>query len=185
MNTGATAVSVLTDKNFFQGDIRFLKDIAGIKSVPLLRKDFMIDEYQIFEAKSNGSDFILLISEILSANQLKELTHAAFENDLEVLLELHSEDELSKIDFSLNKIIGINNRDLKDFSVDLNTSISIAEKLPEDIIVVSESGISEKDDLERIKDSPVRAILVGEHLMKAGKIEDKLKQLIEWCYRES
>ena len=185
MNNSVNGVSVLTDKNFFKGDIKYLNDIAGIKSVPLLRKDFIIDELQVFEAKSNGADFILLIAEILSENQIKELTHAAFESDLEVLLELHSEEELGKIDFSLNNLIGINNRDLKDFSVNLKTSISIAENLPENVIVVSESGISEEDDLKRLKDSPVQAILVGEHLMKANNIEDNLKQLIEWCNRES
>lgn len=184
MTNLVNGISVLTDRNFFKGDINFLREIAGIKTVPLLRKDFIIDEYQIFEAKSNGADFILLIAEVLSENQIKELTHAAFETDLEVLLELHSEEELSRIDFDINKLIGINNRDLRNFSVDLNTSIIISENIGNDIIVISESGISEKKDIERLKESKINGVLVGEHLMKAEDIQNELKQLKEWCNRE-
>lgn len=179
------AVSILTDRNFFQGDISYLRDAAAVKNCPLLRKDFIIDEYQIYEAKSNGADVILLIAEALSANQISELTHAALETDLEVLLELHSESQLSKINFELNKIIGINNRNLEDFSVDLKTTAAISEKLPDDVLVVSESGIKTESDIDMIKGYPVDAILVGEHLMSSENIEDSLKQLKEWCVRES
>ena len=185
LNNEVNAISILTDINFFQGNINYLRDIAKIKSAPLLRKDFIIDEYQVIEAKSNGADAILLISEALSASQINELSHAAFETDLEVLLELHSGEQLSKIDFSLNKIIGINNRDLTTFYVDLKTTLSIAENIPDDIALISESGISRQDDLERLKDSPVDGILVGEHLMKSPNITDSIKQLKEWCYREN
>ena len=179
------AISVLTDKNFFQGDITYLSDIAKIKSCPLLRKDFIIDEFQVYEAKASGADVILLIAEALSKSQIGELTHAALENDLEVLLELHSESQLKKIDLDLNGIIGINNRNLENFEVDLNTTSDICGKLPEDIIIVSESGIKSRGDLEIIKDLPVNAILVGEHLMSSGNIDETLDKLKEWCIRES
>ncbi len=179
------AVSVLTDKNFFQGDIKYLREIAGIKSCPLLRKDFIIDEYQVYEAKSNGADVILLIAEALSKSQIRELTHAADETDLEVLLELHSESQLSKIDFNLNRIIGINNRNLENFNVDLKTTAEICSSLPENVIIISESGIKSDDDIMYIKELPVNAILVGEHLMSAGNIEESIQQLKEWCKRES
>jgi indole-3-glycerol phosphate synthase len=185
INTGVDAISILTDENFFQGDILYLREIAGFKACPLLRKDFIIDVYQVYEAKSNGADVILLIAEALSKNQISELTHAAIESDLEVLLELHSESQLNKIDLRLNKIIGINNRDLATFAVDLNTTSEISEKLPEDTIIVSESGIKSEADLERLKGLPVNAILVGEHLMSSDNIEYSLKQLKEWCIRES
>ena len=179
------AVSVLTDKKFFQGDISFLNDIAKIKQTPLLRKDFIIDEYQVFESKANGADFILLICEALSKNQIRDLTQSALETGLEVLLELHSEEQLSKIDFQLNKIIGVNNRNLEDFSVNLSTTEKIARHLPDDVIIVSESGISKKEDIDFIHSAKAKAILVGEHLMKAEDIKSKLKELKQWCSNES
>lgn len=179
------AVSVLTDVNFFKGSIQYLNDIAKFKEAPLLRKDFIIDEYQIFEAKSNGADAILLIAEALSQTQIKELTLAAIETGLDILLELHSEEEIKKIDFGLNKIIGINNRDLKTFSVILDTTFKISEKLPDEILIVSESGINNQDDIEKLKDSRTNAILVGEHFMKAGSPDDEIKRFKEWCSRES
>jgi indole-3-glycerol phosphate synthase len=180
-NNGADGVSVLTDEKFFKGNISFLNDIAKIKSVPLLRKDFIIDEYQIYEAKAFGADFILLISEVLSQNQIAELTNAAYEIGLEVLLELHSEEQLNKIDFNLIKLIGINNRNLNDFSVDLNTCINISHNLPEDVLVVAESGINKKEDVQLLNKSNINAILVGEYLMRSENITDALMQLKKWC----
>ncbi len=182
---GANAVSVLTDENFFNGKLDYLNEIASFKSLPLLRKDFIIDEYQIFQSKSFGADFILLISEILSKNQIAELTQAAYEIGLEVLLELHSEEQLSKIDFNLNKLIGINNRNLDDFSVDLNTCIKISQNLPEGIMVVAESGINKEADVQLLNNSNIDAILVGEYLMRSENIDAALKQLIKWCRNEN
>lgn len=179
------AISILTDVNFFKGSINFLNEIAHVKNKPLLRKDFIIDEYQVFEAKSNGADIILLIAEALSTSQIEELTHAAKESDLEVLLELHAEEQLSKINFEQNKIIGINNRNLADFSVKLSTTIEIADKLPDDVLIISESGISSMEDINRLKDSRTNGILVGEHLMRSNNIADSLKELKEWCYHEN
>jgi indole-3-glycerol phosphate synthase len=179
------AISVLTDQNFFKGDKGFLREIAGMKIKPLLRKDFIIDEFQVYEAKSNGADLILLIAEALSEFQIQELTHAAMENNLEVLLELHSASQLGKINFSLNSLIGINNRNLETFDTDLNTTVKLSKRLPENVILVSESGIKNEDDIKRLKDTKTNAILVGEHLMKSESIKDSIKQLKEWCSLES
>ncbi len=182
---GVNAVSVLTDEKFFKGKIDYLKDIARFKSLPLLRKDFIIDEYQIFQSKAFGADFILLISEILSKNQIAELTHAAYEIGLEVLLELHSEEQLNKIDFNLNKLIGINNRNLNDFSVDLNTCINISHNLPEGVMVVAESGINKKEDVQLLNKNNINAILVGEYLMCSENIDSALVKLKKWCQNEN
>lgn len=178
-------ISVLTDKNFFKGSIDYLYDIAKIKSTPLLRKDFIIDEYQIFESKANGADVILLICEILSDTQVKELTHAANELNLEVLLELHSKKEMHKIDVSIHKIVGINNRDLKTFKVDINNSINISKLLPNEISLVAESGFSDKSSINKVRKEKIDALLVGEHFMRARNISDEVKQFKEWCSRES
>ena len=185
MSKGADAISVLTDKEFFLGDISFLDEIARIKTVPLLRKDFIVDEFQILEAKANGADAILLIAEALSKNQIKELSNIAEENDLEVLLEIHSEKQLDKIDFELNNIIGINNRNLETFEVDLNTTVRIATMLPSDILIVSESGINSKQDIELLKNQLIDGVLIGEHLMRSGELDKSLQQLKEWCIYES
>jgi len=185
MKQKVDAISVLTDECFFKGNIKFLYDIATIKSLPLLRKDFIIDEYQVFEAKANGADAILLIAESLSKNQIHELTNAAMDVDLEVLLELHSILELHKIDFEQNRIIGINNRDLKNFTVDLNVTNEIGEFVPKENMLVSESGIKTKIDIDFIKKSNTAAILVGEHLMASQNIGDAVKDLKEWCNNEN
>lgn len=185
MENEVEAISILTDVNFFKGNLNYLRDIAKIKSVPLLRKDFIIDEYQIFEAKSNGADVILLIAELLSSAQINELTEAAKENDLEVLLELHSLDEIKKVNFAKNEIIGINNRDLKSFEVDIKTTEIISKNLPDNVLVISESGIRTSDDVDFIKRTKAKAILVGEHLMKNKNISDSVKRLKDWCSIES
>jgi len=179
----ADAISVLTDKTFFHGSISYLNDIAKIKSIPLLRKDFIIDEYQVFEAKSNGADAILLISEILSKTQITELSDAAVELGMSVLLEMHSEDQINKIDFTKNRIIGINNRDLTKFKTDLKTTELISEKIDNDAILVSESGINTKDDIDFIKRINVDAVLIGEHFMRDENIGDSLKQMKRYCQK--
>ncbi len=175
------AVSVLTDRNFFQGDITYLQDIARIKSAPLLRKDFLIHEYQIFEAKSNGADIVLLIAEALSTNQIQELTCAADEIGLETLLEFHSENQLEKIDFDRNDLIGINNRNLDDFSTDLNSTVNISRILPANVTLISESGIRNEKDIEILRQTRAKAILVGEHLMSATDTRKSLQELKKWC----
>jgi indole-3-glycerol phosphate synthase len=181
MKAGADAVSVLTDKLFFQGDISHLKDIAEIKIVPLLRKDFIIDEFQILEAKANGADAVLLIAEALSKKQVDELTSIAFDNRLQVLLEVHSPAQLEKINYDKNKIIGINNRDLTNFRVDINTTKEIAKLIPAGVTIVSESGFTTKGDLDFIKNTDTHAVLVGEFFMRNHDIEYSLTQFLDWC----
>jgi indole-3-glycerol phosphate synthase len=178
-------ISVLTDKKYFQGNISYLRDIAELKSKPLLRKDFIIDEYQVLEAKANGADVILLISEALTENQIKELTFAAIEVGIEVLLELHSENQLDKIDFELNRFIGINNRNLESFNTNIETTEKLSALIPDYITLVSESGIHSEPDLFRLRKADVDAVLVGEFLMRTGDITKNIKELKNWCNVES
>lgn len=187
-NIGVDVISVLTDKHFFQGDIQYLNSIAARFDIPLLRKDFLIDEYQVFEAKSNGADVILLIAEILSPSQICELTAAAKELNMSVLLELHSSSQFDKIDFSKNQLIGINNRDLTTFKVDVLTSARISEKLKSfnpDLVVIAESGFKSESEINNVKNSGVDGLLVGEHFMRAKNIGDSVKRFMEWCRYES
>lgn len=173
-------ISVLTDNFFFMGSAEYLKDISRISPEPILRKDFIIDEIQIFESKSIGADAILLIAEILSKSQIEELTLSASELGLDILLELHSEEQLEKIDFSLNKMIGINNRNLETFKVDLNTTSVILKNIPRETVIISESGISTKEDVEFIKNSGVDGMLVGESIMRSNDIKNRLMELQSW-----
>ncbi len=181
MECSVQAISILTDNTFFKGHINFLKEIARIKTVPLLRKDFIIDELQIFEAKAAGADAILLIAEALSKNQIENLTAAAFECGMEVLLELHSTSQLDKIDFSKNNLIGINNRNLETFDVDLKTTLNVSKHLPDHVTIVSESGINNKEDIDKLKKTKVNAVLIGEHFMKSNNIKDTVKEFIQFC----
>jgi indole-3-glycerol phosphate synthase len=181
----ATAISVLTDRNFFQGDIEYLRRIAAICRIPLLRKDFILDEYQVYEARAAGADAILLIAEILSASQITELSHAAASVDLDVLLELHGKEQLEKINLPAHRLIGINNRNLSDLSVDPQTAIQIKEFLPAEIITVAESGIREKSQIEKIKRAGIQAILVGGHLLRAIDPGQALHELKQWCNDEN
>jgi len=179
------AVSILTDETFFQGSTKFLSEIANFKSAPLLRKDFIIDALQVYESKSIGADFILLIAEILSPTQISELTLAACELGMEVLLELHSTSQISKINFGTNKLIGINNRNLDTFQVELSATMEIINKLPDYVSIVSESGIKQKSDIELLRKTNAKAVLVGEHLMASGNIDKTLKEIIGWCKDEN
>jgi indole-3-glycerol phosphate synthase len=183
MTAGADAISVLTDRTFFQGSLEILNQIAQFRTLPLLRKDFIIDDMQIFESKANGADAVLLIAEILSATQIEELTHAAHEAGLGVLLEIHGVDQIQKIQFEHNPLIGINNRNLNDFSVTLDTTENISNVLPEDITSVAESGIDGEESVELIQKTRVDAILVGEFLMRQESVAEALRLLKRWCQR--
>jgi len=175
------AISVLTDKTFFQGDITFLKQIALHKKQPLLRKDFIIDEYQILEARANGADAVLLIAEILSPEEIRDFTQSILDLGMEPLLELHSARQLDKIDLGYNQIIGINNRDLSNFTVDLATTKKISGLLPDHITLVAESGIDQQQDLDFLKQCKIDAILIGEHLMRASDIGASIVEVKGWC----
>lgn len=183
--SGTDAISVLTDEKYFMGSIDFLKQISGKKTKPLLRKDFIIDPLQVYQSKASGADAILLISELLTQQQISDLTQLAGELNMEVLLEIHSERQLEKIDFSLNKLIGINNRNLENFVTDLNTTVGLSKIIPEDTVLVSESGISNRDDFEVLKDTRVDAVLVGEYFMRSGNIASSMKYIQNWGKREN
>lgn len=185
IKSGADSISILTDENFFQGSTEYLTDIAEFKTIPLLRKDFIIDEYQVYQAKSIGADAILLICEILSQSQISELTSAAEEQGMSVLLEMHSAEQISKINFEMNRIIGVNNRDLTKFETDLKSTKEISSLLPSNIVLVSESGITSKSDMEYIRSQNVNAILVGEHFMRSNDIAESVSQMKEYCNYEN
>ncbi|KAF0153260.1 MAG: indole-3-glycerol phosphate synthase [Ignavibacteria bacterium] len=177
------AISVLTDQKFFQGDISYLSGIAKFKTLPLLRKDFIIDEFQILEAKAFGADAVLLICEALSQNQITELTHCAKEIGLEVLLEFHSQSQIAKVNFKLNDMIGINNRNLETFAVDINSTLNLLDNIPNGVTVVSESGITSRAVLDKIKSSQINAVLVGEHFIRSQHIKKNLSQFKAWCVK--
>ena len=179
------AISVLTDEIFFQGNINYLKKIAQIKTIPLLRKDFIIDEMQIHQAKAFGADAILLICEALDKSAITELTLCAKEIGMDVLLELHSEKQLEKIGQNINKIIGVNNRNLETFEVNLTTSINLRQSFNEDIFFVSESGITTQKDIFELKQINTNAVLVGEHFMRQENIGSAIQEFKSWCRYES
>jgi len=174
---GAAAISVLTEPFYFQGSSRYLQEVSKTVSLPLLRKDFIVDPYQIYEAKCLGASAILLICAILSQKQLEEYFKLADQLGLSVVTEAHDERE---IDMALSagvRIIGVNNRDLKTFQVDLENSIRLRKKVPPEILFVSESGIRDADDIRVLRDHGVNAVLLGETLMRAPDKAAALKKL--------
>jgi indole-3-glycerol phosphate synthase len=175
---GASCLSVLTDEKFFQGSLDYLRQIRAAVKLPLLRKDFIIDERQILEAIEWGADAILLIVAILTDAQLAKFHALAIEAGLAVLVEVHDEDELERALKISPALIGVNNRNLKTFQVDLATTEGLAKKVGAGKILVAESGIHTRADVERLKKSGANAILVGESLMKNGDIQTKVRELI-------
>ena len=175
---GASAISVLTEKKYFQGSIDHLAEIRKEVSIPLLRKDFIFDPYQIYESCAYGADALLLIVSILSREQLKELLTLSGRLGLSCLVEVHNEKEAETALHSCTGIIGINNRDLDTFTVDIDTTQRLRSMIPGDRIVVSESGIKSRRDVEKIKGWGVDAILVGEALVTSGNIPETMKGLI-------
>jgi len=164
---GAGAISVLTEPYFFKGCEHYLTEIKQIVKIPVLRKDFIVDEYMIYEAKKIGADAILLICAILEKSQLKEYIELAEGLGLSVLVEVHDESEILMAIEAGAKIIGVNNRDLRDFTVDIQNSIRLKKLVSPDILFVSESGIKTHDDIEILKESGINAVLIGETLMKS------------------
>ncbi len=179
IKSGAMALSILTDKSYFGGSADDLVLARNLANIPILRKDFIIDPYQIIEAKALGADFILLIAEILTSTQIAEFANLAHECGLEVLLELHSESEIKKYHESI-QFLGINNRDLKTFVTDIDTSIKLFPKLPSQPIKVSESGLKNVKDIEILSQCGYEGYLIGEHLMTAddtGLFMSQLKSI--------
>jgi indole-3-glycerol phosphate synthase len=175
---GAAAISLLTDKRFFQGDLEQLPLLKRAVSLPILRKDFIIDEVQVREAFSYGADAILLIARILSQQQLKELMSVCREFGMAPLTEVHDRHDLEKAIACGADIIGINNRDLDSFKVDINTTLVIAPLVPENCIVVSESGIENEGDILSLKKTGVHAVLVGSALMRSDELKCKTAELV-------
>ncbi len=172
---GASCLSVLTDEKFFQGSLDYLRQIRAAVKLPLLRKDFIIDERQILEAIEWGADAILLIVAILTDEQLAKFHSLAIEAGLAVLVEVHDEEELERALKISPPLIGVNNRNLKTFKVDLATTEKLAKKISAGEILVAESGIHSRADVERLKKCGAKAILVGESLMKNGDIKAKVR----------
>ena len=163
---GAAALSILTEEDFFLGSIEYLKEVKAITSLPILRKDFMVDEYQIFEAKLMGADCILLIASILSDAQITAFVTLAEELELDYLIEVHDEVELSRVEDFQEAMIGVNNRDLKTFTVDLDNSVRLKHKFEHSNIFIAESGIKNQDDIDYLKSHQIHAFLIGESLMR-------------------
>ncbi|MCQ4574861.1 MAG: indole-3-glycerol phosphate synthase TrpC [Candidatus Brocadiales bacterium] len=177
---GATAISVLTDEKFFHGRLAHLEDVRRVVRLPLLRKDFIIDEYQLVEARTSGADAVLLIAAILDEKKLEALLSSAGRLGLNCLVEVHTEGELKKVLDTPATLVGINNRDLHTFKTDLETTIRLRPLVPEDRTVVSESGIKSRGDVRRLEDAGVDAILVGEALVQSEDIERDIRELMGW-----
>ena len=174
---GADCVSVLTEPEWFLGSDRYLEEIAHTVGIPCLRKDFTVDEYMIYEAKLLGASAVLLICSILDAEQLKEYIGVADSLGLSSLVEAHDEREIAAAVGAGVRVIGVNNRNLKDFTVDTGNSGKLRSLVPDDIVYVSESGVSDAADVKRLYDAHVDAVLIGEALMRASDRKAKLAEL--------
>jgi indole-3-glycerol phosphate synthase len=179
-SNGAAAISVLTDGKYFMGSLDYLRNIrkALDTPIPLLRKDFIVDEYQVYEARAAGADAILLIVAILGPEKLTELLGLSHRLGMKCLVEIHNERECEIAVKSTAGIIGINNRDLRTFTVDIETTGKLRQLIPADRIVVSESGIKNRNDIERLKGWNVDAVLIGESLMASSNIATAMKEFL-------
>ena len=178
---GAVAISVLTEPKYFQGSIDYIKQIGdtlGDRSIPLLRKDFILDPYQIYQTRAYGADSLLLIVAILEPGELRELLSLSHQLGMRCLVEVHNEDELEVALGSGAGIIGINNRDLNTFEVDIATTERLRPLIPSDRIVVSESGIKNRNDMEKLKEWGVNAALIGDALMSSPDIAAKMREFL-------
>lgn len=173
---GASAISVLTERHFFKGNIDYLPLVKKATSLPVLRKDFIIDPYQVYESNIYGADAILLIAAALSFNELKNLIELTNELGMEALVEVHNKDDLEKAISTGANVIGINNRDLKSLKVDLNTSLELIKHIPKERFTVTESGIDNREELLTLKEAGFNAALIGTSLMQAKDIGEKLRE---------
>jgi indole-3-glycerol phosphate synthase len=173
-NSGANAISVLTEPHYFKGDLEYLTQIRRYVPTPLLRKDFIVDKYQIVEALVYGADFILLIAKALSTKELKELYDYALHVGLEVLVEIHDTEDLTKAMKCGANIIGINHRNLQSFEMDMTLCDKLIPMIPNGKIIVAESGVSDVDTIKRLSSIGADAFLIGEHFMRVPSIEEEL-----------
>ena len=174
---GADAVSVLTDEKFFYGSLDYIPLVRQEIKLPVIRKDFIIHELQIEEAGNYGADAILLIAAILDQNQIRDYLQMSTELGMDALVEVHDEKELEKSLIAGSRLIGINNRDLRDFTVDLQTTIRLRRDIPDSIPVVSESGIKSREDMKMLEDESIAAALIGETFMRSGDREAALREI--------
>ena len=165
---GASALSILTEEDFFMGSVSYLKDVKKITNLPILRKDFMIDEYQIYESKLIGADCILLIASILSDQQIKDFINISQQLELDYLIEVHDENELRRVEHFEDALIGVNNRNLKTFEVDLDNSVLLRNAFKQKNIFIAESGIKSREDINYLKLNNINVFLIGESLMRGS-----------------
>lgn len=178
--SGATCLSILTDEKYFMGSNQYLQDVRAISNLPILRKDFIIDTYQIHEAKMLGADCILLIVAMLDDAKLRELEECAFDIGLSVLIEIHDEEELERASKLKSKLLGINNRDLKTLKVDIETSLLLCEKVSADYVLVSESGIKDGLDIDLLQQAGINCFLIGEHFMRQKNIGKAVSDILKF-----
>lgn len=178
VKAGASALSILTDKKFFGGSLKDIRTARPLAEIPILRKDFIIDEYQLYQAKIVGADAVLLIAAALEPEKCNELTEKAHSLGLEVLLEIHSADELGYINKEID-MVGINNRNLGTFFTDVENSFRLAGQLPQDAVLVSESGISNPETVKRLRATGFRGFLIGETFMKTEQPGETLQNFLQ------
>jgi indole-3-glycerol phosphate synthase len=174
---GARALSVLTDRRFFGGDVSHIKIAGSASKLPVLRKDFIIDEYQIYESRFYGADAVLLIARILKEEEIRSFMHLAEKIGMGYIVEVHDEEDAKKAVDSGAKIIGINNRDLNTLKTDIETTFKLLPLLPGDAVIVSESGIKSHEDVMRLKKAGINAVLIGEAFLKSGDIEKGVAEI--------
>jgi indole-3-glycerol phosphate synthase len=165
---GASALSILTEEDFFMGSVDYLKDVKKITALPILRKDFIIDEYQLYESKLIGADCILLIASILSDHQIKDFINITKKLELDYLIEVHDENELQRVEHFEDALIGVNNRNLKTFEVDLDNSVRLRNVFKQKNIFIAESGIKSREDMNYLKLNGINVFLIGESLMRGS-----------------
>lgn len=184
-DAGAAALSVLTDEEFFQGTLANLREASAAVAIPCLRKDFIVDEFQLLEARANSADAVLLIVAALSADELKQLSAGARAHELDVLCEVHDGDELQRALDTGCDLVGVNTRNLRTFDVNLQTAFDLAEKFPASVVRVAESGIRSGEDLTRLRAAGYHAFLIGESLMRAERPGEALQELLRAASPES
>jgi len=177
---GATCLSILTEERFFQGHLSFVADAKQRVSLPVLQKDFLIDEYQLYEARATEADAVLLIVKLLGRVQLRDYAELADGLGLDCLVEVHTEKELERVLDLKDVVIGINNRDLESFETDLETTTRLMREVPRGCVVVSESGLQTREDVRRVEAAGVTAVLIGERFMRSGDIGKAVKEVMGW-----
>jgi indole-3-glycerol phosphate synthase len=177
-SAGAAALSALTDEEFFQGSLENLRLASRAVKIPCLRKDFIVDEFQLLEARANSADAVLLIVAALSQTDLQALARGARQRELDILCEVHDEEELRRALDAGCDLIGVNTRDLRTFKVDVETAFRLVERLPKNVVRVAESGIRSGEDIARLRAAGYHAFLVGESLMRAERPGEALRELV-------